>query len=293
MTTIPNDEFIRRIDQIPTLPIVSQKIIALLEDENVSYKELAEIIERDQALAVRILKMANSTFYGSISQISSIDFALVKLGLGEVKNILHAFSIYNFFADDNLKGFDRNQFWKHSIICSQIAKYLGQYFNIEKDDSLFLSGLIHDLGKLIFDYYFHDAFLEVIDYIKAKNETFSASEKVIIGFTHYQVAAKLLQKWNFPKKVILQVFYHHSPWSDNSYSTSSIIIYLANILTKLTGYQCTSGEKEFDIKAFANSKAMEFIVKSGFDLNMEKLEVLTSNIKEFICDEKDNMLKFF
>ena len=129
--------------------------------------------------------------------------------------------------------------------------------------------------------------------LKAKNETFSASEKVIIGFTHYQVAAKLLQKWNFPKKVILQVFYHHSPWSDNSYSSSSIIIYLANILTKLTGYQCTSGEKEFDIKAFANSKAMEFIVKSGFDLNMEKLEVLTSNIKEFICDEKDNMLKFF
>jgi len=61
----------------------------------------------------------------------------------------------------------------------------------------------------------------------------------------------------------------------------------------MAGYQCLDEEKELDTKAFADSKAMEYIVKSGFDLNLETLEVLTSNIKEFISNEKDNMLKFF
>ena len=211
------ERFIKRVEEIPTLPIVSQKILPLLGDENVSLKKIAELIERDQALAVKILKVANSAFYATLSRVSSIDHALVILGLSEVRAILLGFSIHNFFTNSKSNGFDRTRFWKHSIICSQVAKYLARYFKIQADDSLFLAGLIHDMGKVVFDQYFHEEFLEIIDYVSTKHESFSKAEKETLGITHYQVAAKLLQQWKFPEKVVMHVFFHHAPWHDKNY----------------------------------------------------------------------------
>jgi len=287
------NQLVQRIEQIPTLQIVSQKILLLLSDENVSLSKVASVIERDQALAVKILKVANSTFYGTLNKVSTIDHALVILGIEEVRSILLAFSIYNFFSDQREAGFDRTRFWKHSIVCSQIAKYLARYFRIVRDETLFLSGLIHDMGKVVFDQYFHEDFLKIIDRISTKGESFSRAEKHVLGITHYQVAAKLLQQWKFPDRVTMQVFYHHAPWHDKNYLTSSIIIYLANILTKLAGYTCLEDEKVITIDELVRSKAMNFIVQSGFDLDKPTIEKLLHQIQEFLAEERDNMLRFF
>ena len=287
------DKLVRRIEQIPTLPIVSQKILLLLSDENVSLPKVASLIERDQALAVKILKVANSAFYGTLSKVSTIDHALVILGIEEVRSILLAFSIHNFFSDHRDGHFDRTRFWKHSVVCSQIAKYLARYFNVVRDETIFLSGLIHDMGKVVFDQYFHEDFLKIIEQVSSNGESFSHAEKQVLGITHYQVAAKLLQQWKFPEKVTMQVFYHHAPWHDKNYLTSSIIIYLANIFTKLAGYTCLENEKSITIDELARSKAMNFIVQSGFDLDEPTMHKLLQQIQEFLAEERDNMLRFF
>jgi len=287
------DRLVRRIEQIPTLPIVSQKILLLLSDEDVALPKVASLIEKDQALAVKILKIANSAFYGTLSKVSTIDHALVILGIGEVRSILLAFSVYNFFSDHGDVHLDRTRFWKHSVVCSQIAKYLARYFNVVRDDTIFLSGLIHDMGKVVFDQYFHEDFLKIIDLISSRGESFSRAEKQVLGITHYQVAAKLLQQWKFPERVIMQVFYHHAPWHDKNYLTSSIIIYLANIFTKLAGYTCVENEKVITIDELAGSKAMDFIVQSGFDLDKPTMEKLLQQIQQLLAEERDNMLRFF
>jgi putative nucleotidyltransferase with HDIG domain len=281
------------VEQIPTLPVVSQKILSVLSDENVAMKEVASLIERDQALAVKILKVANSSFYGTLSKVSSIDHALVVLGIGEVRSILMAFSVHNFFSDSRGNGFDRTRFWMHSIICSQVAKYLARHFRLERDDTLFLSGLIHDMGKVVFDQYFHEDFLEILDYVGSKHESFSKAEKEIMGITHYQVAAKLLQKWKFPKKVIMNVFYHHAPWQDKNYGPTSIIIYLSDLFTKLAGYTCHPDEKKTALENFAGSKVMDYVVESGFDLDAATMEKMITQIQEFISIESKNVLSFF
>jgi putative nucleotidyltransferase with HDIG domain len=265
----------------------------VLEDKNVSIKKLSELIEKDQALAVRILKVANSAFYATLSKVSSIDHALVILGLQEVKGILLAFSIHNFFSQTQFNGFGREDFWKHSMICAQIAKYLAQNFSVQKDETLFLSGLIHDMGKIVFDQYLHEEFLKIIDYVSTNNTGFSKAEKEILGITHYQVAAKLLQKWNFPEKVIMQVFYHHAPWHDKNYVSGSIIIYLSNLFTKLVGYPCHPSEKQVDLVQFAHSKVMDFIVQNGFDLDYDTIERMANQIREFISLEAQNALSLF
>jgi len=286
------DTFIERIEQIPTLPIVSNQIMTLFSDEDVSLKKVAGLIEKDQALAVKILKIANSAFYGTLSKVSTLDHALIILGIGEVKGILLAFSIHNFFSESTDEGFDRTRFWKHSVICSQVAKYLVRHFNVQKDDTLFLSGLIHDMGKVVFDTYFHEEFLEITDYVSSNHENFSKAEKDVLGITHYQVAAELLKRWKFPDRVIMNVFYHHAPWHDKNYVTGSIIIYLANIFTKLAGYPCLPSEKKTQISQFADPKVLDFIAQSGFDLDHNAIEKIVHQIREYVSAEGQDVFSF-
>lgn len=292
MRTEKIDRIVQKIDQIPTLPIISKKIMRLFDDENVSIKQISEIIEKDPPLALKILKIVNSAFYGQLNNVSSIDHALVILGFGELKNVVLGFSIQNFFRKSS-KNFDPTRFWKHSIICSQITKLLVKYFKIVDDGTYFLSGLIHDMGKLVIDQNFQKEFVSILDYISANNTTFSRAEKKIMGVTHYQVAARLLQKWQFPKKVIMQVFYHHAPWYDKNFTHGSIITYLANILTKSTGFTCFEHEKEVPPSKILSPSVLKFINRNGFDIDQESFQVLTDNMNEFIASESDSMLKIF
>ncbi|NVM21162.1 MAG: HDOD domain-containing protein [Desulfobacterales bacterium] len=285
------DKLIRNIERIPSIPIVSQKIMKIAGDESVSFKELVKIIEKDQALAVKILKVANSSFYGFLSKVSSLHHAVVILGINEVKSIVLGFSVHNFFSHSATDDFNRTQFWKHSIVCSQVAKLLGAHFNIQDDDSIFLCGLIHDMGKVALDQYFHEDFLRIIEYISLNNTTFSKAEKEILGTTHYQIAAKLLKQWQFPDKVIMQVLYHHAPWQDKNHGANHIIIYLANILAKLAGYPCLPSEKQIDLHEFANSQEFNFVIKSGFDLDYQTMEKLLIQIQELLLGEADNVMR--
>lgn len=287
------DKLVKRIKQIPTLPIISQKIMSIVGNENASFKELVQIISKDQALAVKILKVANSAFYGLLGRVSSLEHALVILGTDDVKYIVLGFSVQNFFSHGESDAFDRTRFWKHAIVCSQVAELLGRHFKTRDDGSLFLAGLIHDMGKVVLDQYCHEDFLQIIEHISSNNTTFSQAEKEILGTTHYQIAAKVLRQWNFPDKVIMQVLYHHAPWYDKNYGTNSIIIYLANIFTKLSGWSCHPDEKQIDPHAFATSSQIDFVIKSGFDLDYETIKSLTSQIQESISVEANNVMTLF
>jgi len=287
------DKLIQKIEQIPTIPMVSQRIMEIAGDEKASFKDFVRIIEKDQALAAKILRVANSAFYGFLSRVSSLEHALVILGINEVKSIVLGCSVYNFFSHGQNDAFDRTRFWKHAITCSQVAKLLGAHFNTRNGDSLFLAGLIHDIGKVVLDQYFHEDFLQIIEHISLTKTTFSKAEKKILGTTHCQIAAKVLKQWRFPDEVIMQILYHHAPWHDKNYRTNSIIIYLANVLTKLAGHPCHPDEKQIDLHEFANSSEVDFIIRSGFDLDYETTKKLISDIQEFILVEANNVMRLF
>lgn len=288
------DALVKKIEQIPTLPAISQKVLETVQDEEASMDKIARLIEQDQALAANVLKVANSSFYGCLGTVSSIDHALVLLGMNEIKSILLGFSVHNFFSNHLTKQrFDHEKFWRHGIICSQVAKLLGRQFRIQNDSTLFLIGLIHDIGKIVVDQYLQDDFEQIIDHISAGKTTFSTAEKAVLGVTHYQIAAKLLKQWRFPDNVIMPVLYHHAPWYDKSYEMSSIIIYLANVLTHLAGHSCYSDERQIDPRTFTNSPEFAYALQSGIDLDYEKTLNLVNQIRQTIVAEADNVMRLF
>jgi len=286
------DRIVKAIEEIPTLPIITTQIQNLFKNDDVSTKQIEHIIEQDPPLAAKLLKLVNSSFYGLLNKVSTIDHALIILGFNEVRNVVLGFAIQNHFTPTS-NSFDPKRFWKHSIICSQIAKYLGKHFNIVDDGTFFLSGLIHDIGKLVIDQYFQDDFNSIIQYIASNNSTFSKAEKEIIGVTHYQIAAKLLQQWHFPQKVIMQIFYHHAPWHDKNFTAGSTILYLANILAKISGYTCFEEEKAMSDEDILKPSMLEYLNKNGFDLDPESFKKLRLLIKEYISAENDNVLRLF
>jgi putative nucleotidyltransferase with HDIG domain len=286
------DRIIQTIEQIPTLPVISTQILRLFRNENITVQQIESLIEQDPPLASKILKLVNSSFYGLLNKVSSIEHALIILGFNEVRSVATGFAIQSHFKSHS-NNFDPTRFWKHSIICSQIAKYLAKYFNLVDDGTYFLAGLIHDIGKLVIDQYFPDDFTAIIRYIAANRCTFSKAEKDLLGVTHYQIAAKLLRQWNFPEKVTMQIFYHHAPWYDKNFAAESIILYLSNILTKTVGYTCSAEEKDFDGSEIMKPNMLDFLNKNGFELDQETFKKLIVVLREHVAAETGNVMTIF
>ena len=285
------DSIIAAIEQIPTLPQASTDIMAAIDGEDVNIDRITELIEQDASLAVQVLKFANSPFCGTIHTVSSIKHAIVVMGLGEIKSLLMVFAVQKFFDSSAVDNENRQRFWTHSLVCSHVANYLARYFQRQADDTIFISALIHDLGKIVLDQYLHKEFLEIIDYITMEGVGFKESEKVVLGLTHCQIAAKLLKQWCFPQKVVMQVFYHHAPWHEPEFAENSALIYLANILTKMAGYPCLEEEEKLSVADFASSEGLARLNEMGFDLDGDTVQKLLDDVLALL--EDDESIKTF
>ncbi|MEN8257290.1 MAG: HDOD domain-containing protein [Thermodesulfobacteriota bacterium] len=286
MLELKLEALILTIEQIPTLPDTSTEIMALIDDESTSIDTITQFVERDQALALQVLKYANSPFYGAIRTVGSIKNAIVVIGLGEVKSLLLAFTIQKFFATSGKDKENRKKFWKHSVISSHIANYLARSFQLKADSTIFISALIHDIGKIVVDQYLHDEFAAIVEYVEKNHSTFNDAEREILGLTHYQIGAKLLKQWSFPEQVIAQVYYHHAPWLDKNFHKGSTIIYLANILAKMAGFSCLGEEKKIEVDQFVKSKAMQLIMGSGLNIDGDTIKQLLESIKKLLAEDQ-------
>jgi putative nucleotidyltransferase with HDIG domain len=281
---------VQRIEAIPPLPMVARQVMELLQDEETPMGKIAELVEKDISLASRILTLANSPFYGTLSKVSSIDHALVLLGLNEVRAALLAISVHRFFSGQSeasrASGREKRHLWRHAIVCSQTAKMLANHFKVEGADAIFLAALLHDVGKVVMQCFLPPLFRRVAAEVKEKKHPFSKAERRIIGATHYQVAAKLLQQWQFPARIILPVFFHHAPWHAKEFSNAAAIVYLANRLAHMAGYPTLPEEPETDPQQFAESDQCLFLVRSGFDLDASLLSRLVGQIRLMLAENQ-------
>jgi HD-like signal output (HDOD) protein len=201
-----------RVTEIGSLPEVTTKIVAVVENPRSTAADMHDIVKNDLALATRILKVVNSAFYGLPSQIASLDRAIIMLGLSAVKNIALAASLARFFKGDwGSAHFVPSDLWRHCIAVGVCARGLAQRLRQTHADEYFVAGLVHDMGLLVEAQLFPEKFKSLIDACVATKQDFCRAEQESLGADHQAFGAALAAKWRFPPALHYGAGYHHDP----------------------------------------------------------------------------------
>lgn len=203
---------IQRIQDLPTLPSTLAKIIKVAESPSSTAVELGDVISKDQSISSMILKIVNSAFYGHLRQISSISHAIVILGFQMVKTLALGVSIFQASPNGARPAFDRGRFWLHSIGVATCAKSLSGKIDLgpEMDrETIFLSGLLHDIGKVVFDTFFNEEYRLVARAAVEEELLIRDVEARELGMDHAEAGYHLARKWQFPTPVINAIRFHH------------------------------------------------------------------------------------
>ena len=229
-----------RIDELPTLPVVMPRLLAMIEDPKTSASDITGIIEKDPALTSKILKVANSAYYGFSKKISELDRAVALLGFNMVKSLAISIGVMQNMprSRENI-NFSEEGLWLHSLAVAVILKELQKRLAPRKGntDHLFIVGLLHDVGKIVLDQFFYEQFQEVLKHINDNaGEKLHEVEIRVIGIDHCEVAAMLLTRWKFPPVIINPIMYHHSSqMSPETDKNDVFLLRIANILSQELG----------------------------------------------------------
>jgi len=222
---------LKKIRDIPTLPTIVFELNKHLEDPESSIAKVSETIEKDQAMALKILKLVNSAFYGFKSKISNVKNAVVLLGFNAVRNAIVSVSIINSLPKSLLfEDFEMNAFWKHSLAVAVTSKNIAQKSGLEAPDNCFVGGLLHDVGKVILAQYFQDLFVKVWSRMQNEYVSFYEAERDELPVDHAKIGAHLAERWALPQGLIDALYWHHEFQPGISNANFVMIIYLANIL---------------------------------------------------------------
>jgi len=207
-------ETLERIENLPTLPAVARQILALLADTRSNMSQVAAVIARDQAVAARVIRVVNSAFYGLRTHVSSIQHAIVILGLNTVKNLVLGVSVIKAFESTAKPGiFDREQFWIHTFAVAAGARLMAEELKLSEPEDYFLAGLLHDIGILAADQFLHEDFVRVLETSLVNGNDFLTAERAVLGAGHGDIGAFLAVKWGVPPFLAGVMRFHHSPES--------------------------------------------------------------------------------
>ena len=286
---------IARLQSIPTLPTVALRVMEITANPKSSANDLMDIISPDVSLTTKILKIANSPFYGLTREISSLQHAVTVLGFKEIRNLVISTVAFDSFKNLGKNNkFDINKFWRHSFYCALAAKTIAVDMKIESSE-LFVAGLVHDIGKLAMYITFPGEFMmqaEIMNPLKIKYTAFEA-EKDVFGMTHDDVGMKLLKKWMFPESLLTAVGYHHRPQEADKKSNFPMIVHVADILTHVYEMQDEAEEGEpFEADLFYGD-AIKLSKTFGMDWDVSDLSRFQQTMAENIEKEADTIKLFF
>lgn len=266
---------IRRLESIrnlPTLPAVIENLGAALQDPEVDVEDIAAIIEDDPAIMARIMKVVNSTLYLGVQEATSLRTAIVRLGFGAVSNIAMSAAVFSTFAPVDKPGLNRTEFWRHcistgiasDIVCQQLATFAEVRIS---RDALHLYGLLHDIGKIIFEQYFHDGFVAALELARKEQIPLDEAEFRMLGADHAQVGAWLARQWNLSEELIAVIRWHHSPQQAGEQNRDLVrICYLADLVVN-AGQLGAGGNVS---RAHAGEIQAEFDLDNDYLLKMIK-----------------------
>lgn len=215
-----------RMHKLPSRPSLVLELLESFEDERMDVATLARKISNDQALVARVMRVANSAFFGLSGQISTMSEAISILGFNNLRGLVTAAAIIN-AAPKNLGRFDQHAFWRHGICAAACAKVLAKRVGVNPEIA-FTAGILHDIGKLIIAMEFPDTpTLQAT--VDGSDEESLATERTLLGFDHAILGGELAARWNFPVSMREAIGLHHSGQEESGRGGLTDVIYIANV----------------------------------------------------------------
>lgn len=200
------------IGDLPSLPHVVMQIIRLVEDPTTSAAQVGQAIGNDQALASKVLRLANSAYYGFPYQIATVAHATVILGFRAVKTlVLSAFA--SAWFDEKGDAIDRQALWKHSVGCAVAARLLAPRTGWADAEEAFTAGLLHDIGRVMLDRYAHRQLRQAVELSQSGETPLREAELSVFGFTHSELGQWVMERWKLPMTLCVAIGHHHNPQS--------------------------------------------------------------------------------
>lgn len=204
------DDFKRITDNIVDLPTLPQVVTTLINAVNDPYSDASiinNIVIHDPALAAKILKLVNSSFYGLSNPVNSIQQAVVILGFKTIRSLAISASVFNLFTGSN---FSYEDFWKQSLASGLMLEALAKESAVIDEESAFITGLLHQIGKIILEQYATDQFNDIIDIAEKKKLSYNEAEKKVINTSYTNIGYWLTEKWSLSKEVQESILYQNN-----------------------------------------------------------------------------------
>jgi putative nucleotidyltransferase with HDIG domain len=192
---------------LPTIPVVAIKVMQLIESESATAEALAKIVASDPAVAARVLKISNSSFFGCRRQIQTISNAIVILGFNTLRSLVVTASLKQVYKPF---GLTEKMLWEHSFAAGLAAKTIAQESRTANEEEAFLAGLFHDIGKIIMNSLDREKFQEVMEHCYNEGIPFKEAERGVYPYGHEEVGSSVIKKWNFPDNLATAVLQHHT-----------------------------------------------------------------------------------
>lgn len=221
---------IARLKTVPTLPKLLERVAEALEDPEVNFASVAELIEIDQALTAQILRLANSAFYNVQGSVTHVSQALLTLGAVVTRSVVLSSSVLDIRAVA-LRGF-----WEHSLGCAVAAGALAKVTGKVPPEEMTAAGLLHDLGKVLLCKELPDVFAHVVHRAATTGTSFRSVERELLGVDHEEIAALLVERWRFPACLAEPIAHHHTPERARTARDETAIVHVANVLVRGLGF---------------------------------------------------------
>lgn len=228
--------YLDTIQELPTLSSVAMRANSMLLSMDTTARDLAGVIEKDQAMVGKLLKLANSSFFGVSSRVSDVAHAVMILGFNAVLNAILSMAVIDAFSIEKGRhnGLDATAFWRHSIGVAVTARYLSRGLGGKRNENVFTAGILHDIGKVVMALFFTDRFIELQQAEKTGQATgYLEAEKRYFPLGHAAVGAILARCWNLPEDLTAVIARHHHPGMMPSVNNLVELVHTADALMNL------------------------------------------------------------
>jgi putative nucleotidyltransferase with HDIG domain len=221
---------IQLLKNLPTLPGMIDKISRAVESKRFSAADIGKLISRDQVLTAKVLKLANSAFFGFSRKVGSLTQALVLLGFDVVKGLILTSSVFDLMQN---KGED---LWRHSMGVANAATIIAVHADMPDAEEASLAGLLHDLGKVVIRVHMPDDTASINELVEFEGLALRDAEREVLGFNHTHVGQWLAESWKLPDELSEPIRWHHKPEGSSKAPQMTSAVHLADCLVRGFGY---------------------------------------------------------